>query len=107
MPLFYNKHFLINSKNILIEEFYNRDIRLVKDMMDVNENCLTLENIESIMGNLCNFCLTQEETLNHLFLECEQVKPLIQNLKLNINEIYPNLEMSSIHILLGCDKNYV
>ena len=55
--------------------------------------------------NLCHFGLTQEETLNHLFLDCEKVKPLIQNIKFNINEIYPNLEISNIDILLGYDEN--
>ena len=50
MPLFYNEHFLINSKHIFIEDFYNRGIRLLKDMIDVNDNVLTFENIERIMG---------------------------------------------------------
>ena len=37
--------------------------------------------------NLYNFCLTQEETVNYLFLDWEKVKPLTQNIKLNFNEI--------------------
>ena len=41
ISLFYNEHFLINSKHIFIEDFYNRGIRLVKDTMEVNGNILT------------------------------------------------------------------
>ena len=55
MPLFYNEHFLIYSKHIFIEDFYNRGVRLVKDVMDVNGNFLTHEHIENIVGKRVNW----------------------------------------------------
>lgn len=42
----------------------------------------------------CTFCKTNEESISHLFFECEQVRELWNNLEIWIYEKYQNISLS-------------
>ena len=52
-------------------------------------------------NNLCSFCQDKEETLSHLFCECQKVKPIILYMKKALEEIHQNKDIDTTTILLG------
>ena len=51
MPLFFNDHLTVNSKNIFLPELYKKGLRLVKDVLDETGNCISLASIKNTIGN--------------------------------------------------------
>ena len=58
-------------------------------------------------SNICSFCNKREETLLHLFYECEKVKPILQHLISMVREIDPLIQINSAKVLIGtCNSDY-
>jgi hypothetical protein len=61
-----------------------------------------LYKMKIVNDNLCSFCKKHEETLTHLFWECEHIQPIINYIKysMNLNNInFPNISCQDV--LLG------
>ena len=58
-------------------------------------------------NNLCCFCNTSEESLLHVFYECEKVKTLVQYLESKIREVDPlkHKLINNFNILIGTFNN--
>ena len=57
--------------------------------------------------NVSSVCESNEETLIHLFYECEKVKPFLQIILHKIWELDPTIQITSSDILLGfCKKSF-
>ena len=78
MPLFYNTNFKINTKTIYITGLYNRGIRLVKDILDDNGNCITLNKLEAVVNTKINFL--------HYFSLHNAVKSYMKSKNFQFNE---------------------
>merc|ERR1712121_489204 len=53
-------------------------------------------------NNLCSFCLTEEETIIHLFWDCTITKQFINDIQ---NDILHNVNINCISFLFGTDEN--
>jgi hypothetical protein len=52
-------------------------------------------------SDLCSFCGSNEETLNHLFWDCVMIKPLINYILDSLSIIDPSAQIKDMHVLLG------
>ena len=60
----------------------------------------TMPNILIKASPLCTFCKEEVETLSHLFIECNSVKPIWQKLENNLKYYYTNSQK-----MFGCFEN--
>ena len=50
----------------------------------------------------CSFCLTERENINHLFVECSQIRPLWSDLQEWLTRhVRGNIQLSTTDILFG------
>ena len=55
--------------------------------------------------NYCTFCNSNEETIEHLFWHCCNVKPLLEHIISKIKEIDRELKVDCLLVILGGGKN--
>jgi hypothetical protein len=110
--------FFTNKYNITsteMKEFYSIPFRstiytkLRSFQFKINHNILyTREKLHQIgiKGSpSCIFCKEQTETLNHLFIECKELKVLWENVKMHLLRPYGINSLENIDILLGFNRN--
>ena len=57
-----------------------------------------------VESDLCEFCMEEIETLNHIFLECEAIKPFWKDIQFWIaQKLNVNISVELISIMLGID----
>ena len=107
---------------IFFEERYNVDSSKCSDIYDLPFQC-TIENrmrsfqfkinhnilftneklfkFGMISSPMCSFCDNEIETLEHLFVNCDYVKPLWNRLRNDIPVMFSNENLQAVSILLG------
>ena len=77
----------------------------IQDSTKNNNNKHFLYKINYIDSNVCNFCHTQPETLEHLFYLCPKVLKLWKDIEQWIGDNGENIILDKNTILFGIIKN--
>ena len=79
-------------------------IRLVNRILATND---VLLHMKVRSNNLCSFCSTERENIQHLFWNCDVVKNFWACLELNVNKCNQeiNVKLTELFILFGYNQN--
>ena len=60
-----------------------------------------LYKMKLVVSELCSFCECCEETLKHLFWDCNKIQPVLRHIIKTLNTVDSNIVINSMSVLLG------
>ena len=64
-----------------------------------------LYKMKLVDSKLCSFCECCEETLVHLFWDCNKIQPVLKHIIETVNTVDSNIVINSLCVLLGSGNN--